>query len=224
MIVHNLAATTAARTADPAAATSSTSLPPTPLDFGAKEIRARLPDDAAARAYLTALRWPEGIACLHCGQAELPVYTIAPNPAKKVRLGLLECAVCHKQFTVTVGTFFEDLHLPLDAWLCAWYLACTTRGGLGALALQRALDLPHYQTARAMLARIRDSGYPHVVARRGAVRVALDFDEAMRACLRGKPSKALAAAASVAAPVPARAGSPLAATAMPSLRRIASAP
>ncbi len=193
-------------------------LPPTPLDLTGAQIRERFSSDAAAREYLHALRWPGQMACLHCKQSDVPVYAIAANPARKVRPGLLECGACHRQFTVTVGTFFEDLHLPLDAWLCAWYLACTTRGGVGALSLQRCLGLPHYQTARAMLARIRDSGYPHVVARRGSVRVALDFDEAMRACLRGKPSAV--AAAPAAAPT-------VAATPMPAgpvLRRIASAP
>jgi hypothetical protein len=187
---------------------------PTPRDLTTEQLRARFGTDAQARAYLQNLRWPAKIVCLHCKQDDVPVYTIAPNPARKVRLGLLECSACHKQFTVTVGTFFEDLHLPLDAWLCAWYMASSLRG-VGALALQRCLGLPHYQTARAMLARIRDSGYPHVVSRRGSVRVAIDFDEAMRACLRGKPTPALVA-------VPAQAGTP--ALAMPSLRRLASAP
>ena len=59
----------------------------------------------------------------HCGNADTErIYTIAPNPAKKIRSGLRDCAECHAQFTVTVGTIFEDSKVPLRKWLVAWYL------------------------------------------------------------------------------------------------------
>src|SRR5688500_12820272 len=90
------------------AAAEAQPLPPTPRDLSAEEIRARFPTDAHARTYLQALRWPQGLECPRCGKSDAPVYSIAANPARKVRAGLLECGGCHRQFTVTVGTWFED--------------------------------------------------------------------------------------------------------------------
>ena len=46
-------------------------------------------------------------------------WEIKPSKISKVRAGLRQCAECKKQFTVTVGTIFEDSHIPLRKWLVA---------------------------------------------------------------------------------------------------------
>ncbi|WP_041374457.1 IS1595 family transposase [Phenylobacterium zucineum] len=116
----------------------------------------RFATDEAARAYLEAVRWPEGPVCPHCGNADAArVYEIAANPAKKVRAGLRECKECGKQFTVTVGTIFEDSKIPLRKWLVAWYMLCSSKKGISALQMQRMLELGSYRSAWFMMHRIR---------------------------------------------------------------------
>ena len=115
---------------------------------------ARFSTDEKARAYLEAIRWPNGPACPHCGGTE-HIASITPNPTAKVRAGLYECGDCKRQFTVTVGTIFESSKIPLKKWLIAWYLLCSSKKGVSALQLQRQLELGSYRTAWFMMHRIR---------------------------------------------------------------------
>lgn len=57
----------------------------------------------------------------------------------KLRAGVYKCGGCRKQFTVTVGTIFEDSHIPLHKWLFATHLMCSSKKGVSALQLQREL-------------------------------------------------------------------------------------
>src|SRR5688572_5643102 len=80
-------------------------------------------DTDKARELLESLRWPNGPVCPHCandGKAKA-IYTLTPNPESKRpgRNGLYKCGACRKQFTVTVGTIFEDSHIPIGKWLMA---------------------------------------------------------------------------------------------------------
>lgn len=116
----------------------------------------RFADDDTARAHLESIRWPNGIVCPKCGcKAQRQFSTIAANPKKKVRSGLRYCGECKSQFTVTIGTIFEDSHIPLRKWLIAWYLICSSKKGISSLQLQRALELGSYRTALFMSHRIR---------------------------------------------------------------------
>ncbi len=128
----------------------------TPADLTLDQIMARFATDDAAREYLELIRWPNGPVCPHCGNADPDrVYDIAPNPAKKIRPGLRHCAACDSQFTVTVGTIFEDSHIPLRKWLVAWYMLCSSKKGVAALQIQRQLDIGSYRSAWFMMHRIR---------------------------------------------------------------------
>lgn len=128
----------------------------TPPDLTLDEIMTRFATDEAARAYLEAVRWPEGPVCAHCGNTDgARIYDIAANPKKSVRAGLRECKECGKQFTVTVGTIFEDSKIPLRKWLVAWYMLCSSKKGISALQMQRMLGLGSYRSAWFMMHRIR---------------------------------------------------------------------
>ena len=84
-------------------------------------------DEDKAREFMEKLRWPDGPVCPHCGQVG-NAYRLEPKPSKKgkhVRKGVWKCAGCREQFTVTVGTIFEDSHIPLNKWLLAYHLLCT---------------------------------------------------------------------------------------------------
>jgi transposase-like protein len=128
----------------------------TPENLTLPKLMSRFNTDEAAREYLEAVRWPNGPVCPHCPNEERkPIYAIPANPAKKVRAGLYECSSCHGQFTVTVGTIFEDSKIPLGKWLVAWYLLCTSKKGVSAAQIQRMLELGSYRSAWFMMHRIR---------------------------------------------------------------------
>lgn len=108
----------------------------------------------AAVEYLERLRWADGRVCPHCrtaDSAEREHYNVKRKNSKRK---LWKCFSCRKQFTVTVGTIFEDSHVPLNKWLLAFYLLCASKKGMSALQLQRMLKVS-YKTAWFMCHRIR---------------------------------------------------------------------
>ena len=109
-----------------------------------------------AREFLEKLRWPDGPVCPHCGELD-NAYRLEPKPSKKgkhVRKGVWKCAGCRVQFTVTVGTIFEDSHIPLSKWLLAYHLLCASKKGMSAHQLHRMLKVT-YRSAWFMAHRIR---------------------------------------------------------------------
>ncbi|MDR3459759.1 MAG: IS1595 family transposase [Verrucomicrobiae bacterium] len=128
----------------------------TPDDLTLDEITQRFSTDAAARKYWEAIHWPKGPVCPHCSNKKPKlIYEIKANKAKRIRPGLRQCAKCGKQFTATMGTIFEQTHIPLRKWLVAWYLVCSSKKGISSLQIQRILDLGSYRTALFMTHRIR---------------------------------------------------------------------
>ena len=113
-------------------------------------------DEDKAREFLEKLRWPDGVVCPHCGLVG-EAYKLAPQPSKKnthVRKGVWKCGGCREQFTVTVGTIFEDSHIPLSKWLLAYHLLCASKKGMSAHQLHRMLKVT-YRSAWFMAHRIR---------------------------------------------------------------------
>jgi transposase-like protein len=132
------------------------SMLPTPEDLTLDEIQSRFATDEAARQYLEEIRWPNGVICPHCKNADQSrIWQLKSSSTAKIRAGLRQCAVCKKQFTVTVGTIFEDSHIPLRKWLVAWYLLCASKKGISSLQIKRMLGLGSYRTALFMMHRIR---------------------------------------------------------------------
>jgi transposase-like protein len=72
-------------------------------------------DDTAARAVLETLRWPDGPQCPRCGSGGDLVFLIGGEKHSH-RDGLYQCKRCRKSFSVTVGTAFERLRIPLSTW------------------------------------------------------------------------------------------------------------
>jgi transposase-like protein len=129
---------------------------PTPDEMTLDKINQHFNTDETAREYLEAIRWPKGVVCPHCKNSDAKkIWKIQPNPKKKIRAGLYDCVECGKQFTCTVGTIFEDSHIPLKKWLIAWYLVCSSKKGISALQIQRSLGLGSYRTAWMMMHKIR---------------------------------------------------------------------
>src|ERR1700722_11387443 len=113
-------------------------------------------DEDEAREFIEKLRWPDGPVCPHCGVI-YNAYRLEPKPSKKnthVRKGVWKCGGCREQFTVTVGTIFEDSHIPLSKWLLAYHLLCASKNGMSAHQLHRMLKVT-YRSAWFMAHRIR---------------------------------------------------------------------
>jgi len=112
--------------------------------------------EPAAREYLENLLWKDGAVCPHCGViGESTKLNKNMSFDTHGRDGLHKCNGCGKQFTITVGTIFEDSHIPLHKWLLAIHLMCSSKKGVSALQIQRNLELGSYRTAWFMCHRIR---------------------------------------------------------------------
>lgn len=109
-------------------------------------------DEDAARELLEQMRWNGQPACPHCGGAD--PYKLTPKPGSKTRKGLYKCRACRKQFSVTVGTVFEDSHIPLSKWLLAIHLLASSKKGMSAHQLHRNLGIS-YKAAWFMAHRLR---------------------------------------------------------------------
>jgi transposase-like protein len=96
-------------------------------------------DEAAARAWFEAARWPDGPICPKCGSAK--------HYATK-KLGRYRCAAptCRKDFTVMTGTVMERSHAKLTQWAAAFHLAASSKKGFSAHQLHRELGC-EYNTA-----------------------------------------------------------------------------
>jgi transposase-like protein len=112
-------------------------------------------DEKKARAFLEKQLWPDGPVCPHCGLVNEAYKLEARKDSKRpVREGVWKCRGCAKQFSVTIGTIFEDSHIPLHKWLMAIHLMNASKKGISAHQMHRMLGLG-YRAAWFMCHRIR---------------------------------------------------------------------
>lgn len=105
-------------------------------------------DTDRAFDYAKFLRWPDDkVTCPRCGSDS--------NSFVKTRK-LWFCNGCKKQFTVKVGTIFEDSPIGLDKWMAAVWMICNCKNGISSYELHRALGVTQ-KTAWFMLHRIREA-------------------------------------------------------------------
>ena len=114
-------------------------------DMNLVELVQKFADDEKCRAYIEALRWPDGVKCPRC-QSE-KVYNI-------LKRDQFVCDSCKYQFSATAGTIFHDSHLPLWKWFLATYLMAESKKGMSANQLKRTLAVS-YKTAWYLCHRIR---------------------------------------------------------------------
>src|SRR5208337_3020513 len=97
--------------------------------------------------YLEWLRWPGGFVCRDCGHAG----------GWRLGDGRVKCGGCGSRTSVTAGTIFDKTRTPLTVWFHACWLFATAKDGISAQHLQRVLEIGSYQTAWAMLHRLRSA-------------------------------------------------------------------
>lgn len=92
------------------------------------------------------LRWPDGIpTCPKCvGKTH---YYLATQKRWK-------CKACGRQFSVKVGTIFEDSPIPLDKWLMALWLIVNCKNGVSSYEVARDLGITQ-KSAWFVLQRLR---------------------------------------------------------------------
>jgi transposase-like protein len=95
--------------------------------------------------FVANLRWPSGPVCPRCGSVEHSYLT-----TRRV----WKCKACKKQYSVKLGTIFEDSPLGLDKWLPAVWLAANSKNGISSHELARSLGTTQ-KSAWFMLHRIR---------------------------------------------------------------------
>src|SRR6267378_8712461 len=105
--------------------------------------------------YLESMRWPHGLACVHCGEMGR-VSKITRETGKNKRVRIYQCLACGKQFSATSGTIFNDTHLPLIKWFMAIALICEAKKGISAKQVERHLGV-NYRTAWHLCHRIREA-------------------------------------------------------------------
>jgi transposase-like protein len=101
---------------------------------------------------VAAMRWPEGVRCPDCDSNFLGEK--AANPYYLKTQKRWKCRNCRRQFSVKVGTIFEDSPIPLQKWLPALWMLVSCKNGISSYELHRDLGVTQ-KTAWFMLHRLR---------------------------------------------------------------------
>jgi len=102
-------------------------------------------DPDICNEFVAALRWTGGPTCPRCGSKEHSYLSTRR---------LWKCKGCKRQFSVKVGTIFEDSPLGLDKWLCSIWLIANSKNGISSHELARAIGITQ-KSAWFVLHRIR---------------------------------------------------------------------
>ncbi len=118
-----------------------------PLPTNLKDAIVYFSDEDVAIEFFRDIRWPDGVECPTCGSRD--VYYISTQRRWK-------CKHVHpkQQFSVKVGTIFEDSPIGLDKWLPAAWLVTNCKNGISSYELARDLKVAQ-RTAWFMLHRVR---------------------------------------------------------------------
>ena len=98
-------------------------------------------------SYLADRRWPNGVVCPTCGRKDASYV-----PARRV----WQCRTRHpkSQFSIKVGTIFEDSAISLDKWLTTMWMVANCKNGVSSWEIHRSLGVTQ-KTAWFMLHRVR---------------------------------------------------------------------
>ncbi len=104
-------------------------------------------DPENCHEFLCRKRWPYGKPiCPHCGSDKIGKLVLPRR--------IWNCKGCKKQFSVKVGTIFEDSPIGLNKWLPAIWMIVNAKNGISSCELSRALGITQ-KSAWFMAHRIR---------------------------------------------------------------------
>jgi transposase-like protein len=103
-------------------------------------------DPERAFVFAVNLCFPDGkVICPRCGCKE-------HRFVKTRRIWF--CKACEKQFSLKVGTIFEDSPIGLDKWMTAFWMLCNCKNGVSSMEIHRTLGITQ-KSAWFMLQRLR---------------------------------------------------------------------
>jgi transposase-like protein len=102
-------------------------------------------DEQTCIEAVASMRWPNGPECPACGHKEH--WYLRTQKRWK-------CKDCNRQFSVKLGTIFEDSPLGLDKWLLAMWMIANCKNGVSSYEIHRAIGVTQ-KSAWFMLHRIR---------------------------------------------------------------------
>lgn len=110
-------------------------------------------DETKAVEFLEMQRWGDSPACPRCGS--LSVYKMQDRRTGERNTRFLwRCNDCGDQYSVRIGTVFEESRIPLKHWCYAFWAACASKKGVSALQIRRVTQVS-YKSALFMMHRIR---------------------------------------------------------------------
>ena len=118
---------------------------PEPLPNSLLEAIRYFSDPDVCVEFVAKLRWPDGPVCPRCEGLEHSYLT-----TRRV----WKCKSCKRQFSVKLGTIFEDSPITLDKWLAAIWLIANSKNGVSSHELARSIGVTQ-KSAWFMLHRIR---------------------------------------------------------------------
>jgi transposase-like protein len=102
-------------------------------------------DPVICRNLVAGLRWPDGVTCPRCGCDRVTFMETVQR---------WNCRGCRKQFSVKVGTIFEDSPIELGLWFAGFWLIANAKNGISSCEVGRALGITQ-KSAWFLLHRIR---------------------------------------------------------------------
>jgi transposase-like protein len=111
-------------------------------------------DETKGVEFMEGTRWGDEPACPHCGVVKECVQMKDRASGLRNKRFLWRCLACKRQFTVRVGTAFEDSRIPMRHWCYGFWAACASKKGVSALQIKRMTGLS-YKSALFMMHRIR---------------------------------------------------------------------
>ena len=117
------------------------------------EIPLACSDEQAAVEFFEFQRWGDTPCCVKCGSVEVYQMKDATTGERSKRY-LWRCRDCKEQYTVRIGTVYEESRLPMHHWAYAFWRACTSKKGVSALEIQRHCQIS-YKSALFLMNRIR---------------------------------------------------------------------
>jgi transposase-like protein len=112
------------------------------------QVYRRWPTHTDCIAHLERVRWGESPTCPYCGAAKIARHR------ELLRDNRWQCSICHKSFTVTVGTIFHNTHVDLQRWFLLISLMLSAKKGLSAMQAARDLEMRR-PTVWSMMHRVR---------------------------------------------------------------------
>jgi transposase-like protein len=104
-------------------------------------------DELTCINLLASIRWADGqVCCSACGEIGNTIWLANQKRWK--------CRGCKKQFSIKVGTIFEDSPIGLDKWMVAVWMLANCRNGVSSYEIMRNIGVSQKCTWH-MLHRIR---------------------------------------------------------------------